>query len=423
MLATMEFAGKKLLDTSGLNHDNSIPGTKYPIARRSKLFRGSYMKHREWWSNREPHRDQKEYSLNPTDRGASIRRGTAKGLLYFCAVLFVSILFSAAAFAQNDVGTIVGYVTDPSGAVVNNAQVTATNEGTKAKRTTSTDAQGHYSFPNLPPAPYTISVVAPGFKEFASTANTLPTSTTIDIDTKLSVGAQSQTVNVSGTAAVLQTQSAAVQSEITGKRVQLQELNGRNPVYMAQYAPGVASGATISDFNFAFNSGDTFNINGARTQDTEYFIDGAPAVRTRDDGELIAGANTDAVQEMQVLTANYSAEYGGASGALVRIVTKSGTTNFHGSAYEYLRNSALNANTWQRNLNPATRYITNPFVYNNYGFSVGGPIWIPKVHITDPLRSRFFFINEDWVRYRQGTTSSQTEPTANARTEQWWNGS
>ena len=91
------------------------------------------MKHREWWSNREPHRDQKEYSLNPTDRGASIRRGTAKGLLYFCAVLFVSILFSAAAFAQNDVGTIVGYVTDPSGAVVNNAQVTATNEGTKAK--------------------------------------------------------------------------------------------------------------------------------------------------------------------------------------------------------------------------------------------------------------------------------------------------
>ena len=100
----------------------------------------------------------------------------------------------------------------------------------------------------------------------------------------------------------------------------------------------------------------TFNINGARTQDTEYFIDGAPAVRTRDDGELIAGANVDSVQEMQVLTADYSAEYGGASGAQVRIVTKSGTTNFHGSAYEYIRNAALNANTWTAQLESCDRY-------------------------------------------------------------------
>ena len=99
--------------------------------------------------------------------------------------------------------------------------------------------------------------------------------------------------------------------------------------------------------------GTSFNINGARTQDTLYTIDGAPAVRTRDDGEIIAGVKPDAVQEMQVLTAAYSAEYGGASGAQVRIVTKSGTTNFHGTAYEYLRNSAMNANTWTRNLNPA----------------------------------------------------------------------
>ncbi|MHB1857171.1 MAG: carboxypeptidase-like regulatory domain-containing protein [Acidobacteriaceae bacterium] len=331
-------------------------------------------------------------------------------------MLFVSILFSSAAFAQNDVGTIVGYVTDPSGAVIANAKVTATNEGTKSARTVTTDAQGHYAFPNLPPAPYTVKITAPGFKEFDSTANTLPTNTTIDIDAKLQVGAQSETVNVSGTAAVLQTQSAAVQAEVTGKRIQLQELNGRNPVYMAQYLPGVASGATISDFNFSFNSGDTFNINGARTQDTEYFIDGAPAVRTRDDGEMIAGANTDAVQEMQVMTADYSAEYGGASGAQVRIVTKSGTTDFHGSLYEYLRNSAMNANTWGRNLNPLTRHITTPFRYNNFGFSIGGPVWAPKVPVLDRLRNTFFFfINEDWVRYRQTTTTSQTEPTARMR--------
>ena len=343
-------------------------------------------------------------------------KGTAKALVFFCALLFVSVLFSKAAFAQADVGTIVGYVTDPSGAVVSGAKVTVTNQGTKASRTVTTDAQGHYAFPSLVPAPYSISVSAPGFQTYTSSNNTLPTNTTIDVDAKLSVGAQTQTIQVSSTAAVLQTQSAAVQAEITGKRVQLQELNGRNPVYMAQYLPGVASGATISDFNFSFNSGDTFNINGARTQDTEYFIDGAPAVRTRDDGEMIAGANTDAVQEMQVMTADYSAEYGGASGAQVRIVTKSGTTDFHGSAYEYLRNSAMNANTWGRNVSPTTRFITTPFRYNNFGFSVGGPVWAPKVPVLDKLRNKFFFfINEDWIRYRQEANTSQTEPTARMR--------
>ena len=373
------------------------------------------MKHQELLLNRGQYCNQKENTLSPTGNGVSSRRGTRKRLLYFCAVLFVSILFSSAAFAQNDVGTIVGYVTDPSGAVIANAKVAATNEGTKATRTVTTDAQGHYTIPNLVPAPYSVKVTAPGFKEFDSSANTLPSNTTIDVDAKLEVGAQSQTVNVSGTAAVLQTQSAAVQAEVTGNRIQLQELNGRNPVYMAQYLPGVASGSTIADFNFSFNSGDTFNINGARTQDTEYWIDGAPAVRTRDDGELIAGANTDAVQEMQVLTADYSAEYGGASGAEVRIVTKSGTTDFHGSAYEYLRNSAMNANTWQRNLSPTSRFAS-PFRYNNFGFSVGGPVWAPKVPILHRLRNTFFFfINEDWIRYRLTDSTSQTAPTARMR--------
>ena len=158
--------------------------------------------------------------------------------------------------------------------------------------------------------------------------------------------------------------------------------------------------------------GTPFNINGARTQDTLYTIDGAPAVRTRDDGELIAGVKPDAVQEMQVLTAAYSAEYGGASGAQVRIVTKSGTTNFHGRAYEYLRNSAMNANTWTRNLNPQTQF-PSPFVYNNFGFSVGGPVWAPKVPFLDGLRNKFFFfINEDWIRYRFAATQNMTVPTA-----------
>ena len=331
-----------------------------------------------------------------------------------CAALAlaVSILFSLPASAQNDVGSIVGFVADQSGAAVPGATVTITNEGTGEKRTVTTDAQGHYAVPNLAPTSYTMTAEAKGFQKFESTHNTLASNSTISIGASLTLGEATQTVEVTATAALLQTQSAAVQSEITGQQIQKQELNGRNPIYMTQLLPGSVSSATLGDFNFTFNSGDSFNINGARTQDTLYTIDGAPAVRTRDDGEIIAGVKPDAVQEMQVLTAAYSAEYGGASGAQVRIVTKSGTTSFHGSAYEYLRNSAMNANTWSRNLNPKTRF-PSPFVYNNFGFAVGGPVWAPKVPFLDSLRNKFFFfINEDWIRYRFAATQNMTVPTA-----------
>jgi Carboxypeptidase regulatory-like domain/TonB-dependent Receptor Plug Domain len=332
------------------------------------------------------------------------------GIICLCATLLLN-LSSNLALAQNDVGTIVGFVTDPSGAAVPGATIVATNEGTGEKRTVTSDSAGRYTLPNMVPTGYTLSVEAKGFQKFESAHNVLASNSTIDIDAKLTVGEASQTVEVTATAALMQTQSAAVQSEVTGDQVQKQELNGRNPIYMTQFLPGVVSTATLGDFNYAFNSGDAFIINGARPQDTIYTIDGAPAVRTRDDGEIIAGVKSESVQEMQILTADYSAEYGGASGAQVRIVTKSGTTNFHGAAYEYLRNSAMNANTWLRNQNPASLFPT-PFRYNNFGFAVGGPIWAPGVPFLDKLRNRFFFfVNEDWVRYRSATTNSATVPS------------
>jgi hypothetical protein len=353
--------------------------------------------------------------LAATAARASTRRAYISWLL---AALTMStcIFFSATAWAQNDVGSIVGFVTDSSGAAVPNAKVTIKNEGTGESRTVSTDGSGHYAVPNVPPTAYTMTAEATGFQKFESTHNVLASNSTISINAVLTLGAATETIEVTSTAALLQTQSAAVQSEIAGEQIQKMELNGRNPIYMTQFLPGVVSSTTLGDFNFAFNSGDSFNINGARTQDTLYTIDGAPAVRTRDDGEIIAGVNVDAVQEMQVITAAYSAEYGGASGAQVRIVSKSGTTNFHGGAYEYLRNSAMDANTWSRNLNPATRFAP-PFVYNNFGFSVGGPIWAPKVPFLDGLRNKaFFFVNEDWIRYRIAATQNMTVPTALMRT-------
>jgi hypothetical protein len=331
---------------------------------------------------------------------------------YATITICILIIFPLNSRAQSDVGTIVGFVRDQSGAVLPNAKVTIANEGTGEEHTVATDSQGHYTVPSLPPASYSVTAEASGFKKFTSSHNKLDSNSTISIDANLSVGAATQTVEVSDTASVLQTQSGAVQSEVTGTQVQNQELNGRNPLYMAQLLPGVRGGATLGDFNFAVGGGQPFQINGARTQDTMVTFDGAPAVRTRGNGAIIGVASVDATQEMQVLTANYSPEYGSAAGGQIRVVTKSGTSDFHGSLYEYLRNSALNANTWTRNLTPSTRFAA-PFVYNNFGFAVGGPLWIPKVGFTNALRHKFFwFVNEDWIRYRFTDTQQQAVPTA-----------
>jgi hypothetical protein len=343
----------------------------------------------------------------------TIHSKRALATVVYCCV-FIASLCGKTALAQNDVGSIVGFVTDQSGAVVPNAKVTATNEGTGETRIVTTDAEGHYTVPNLAPTIYTITAEAAGFERFISAHNRLASNSTVEVDAHLAVGSAAQTVTVSDTAVILQTQSAAIQSEITGTQVQTQELNGRNPIYMAQLLPGVISSATLGDFNFAFNSGDTFEINGARVNDSRYLIDGVMATRTRADGQIIAGVKPDAVQEMQVLTGDYSAEYGSASGAQVRIVTKSGTRNFHGTLYEYLRNSAMNANLWTLNLANQPRV---PFVYNNFGFAVGGPAWIPGASFLKPLRDRFFFfVNEDWVRYRFDATQTMAVPTALMRT-------
>ncbi len=138
---------------------------------------------------------------------------------------------------------------------------------------------------------------------------------------------------MTGTASVLQTQSGAVQSEITGQQIQKQELNGRNPLYHgAACFPGPVAAPRMGDFNFAVGGGQPFQINGARTQDTLVTFDSAPAVRTRANGAIIGVASVDATQELQVLTADYAPEYGSAAGGQIRVVTKSGTAQFHGSA-------------------------------------------------------------------------------------------
>jgi hypothetical protein len=335
---------------------------------------------------------------------------------WFCGVVFLACMVLAIpALGQSDVGSISGFVRDQSGAVVPNAQVTVLDESTGESHTATTDSQGHYTITNLRPATYSMTTEAKGFKKFTSVHNKLNASTALSMDADLAVGATTETVEVTATASVLQTESGSVQNQVTGQQISDQELNGRNPLYMGSLLPGLRSGSTLGDFNFAVGGGVPFQINGARTQDTLVTFDGAPAVRTRGSGAIIGVASVDATAEMQVLTADYQAEYGSAAGGQVRLVTKSGGQDFHGSAYEYLRNSAMNANTWTRNQNSTTRFAP-PFRYNNFGFTLSGPVWIPGVHWTDPLRQKlFWFVNEDWIRYRFTDTQTQAVPTVRMR--------
>ena len=333
----------------------------------------------------------------------------------FCALLSIAVFFSARAFAQSDVGSISGFIRDQSAAVVPAAQVSILDESTGEEHTATSDSQGHYTITNLRPAIYSMTVEAKGFKKFTSTHNKLDASTALSLDADLAIGAMNETVEVTATASVLQTESGSVQNQVTGQQISDQELNGRNPLYMGSLLPGLRSGSTLGDFNFAVGGGVPFQINGARTQDTLVTFDGAPAVRTRGSGAVIGVASVDATSEMQVLTADYQAEYGGAAGGQVRLVTKSGGRDFHGSMYEYLRNSAMNANTWTRNQSPTTQFAS-PFRYNNFGFTAGGPVWIPGFHATDPLRQKlFWFVNEDWIRYRFTDTQTQAVPTLRMR--------
>ncbi|HLH02379.1 MAG TPA: carboxypeptidase regulatory-like domain-containing protein [Bryobacteraceae bacterium] len=331
---------------------------------------------------------------------------------FLAPIAALALLFSIQSpklYAQSDAGTITGFVHDPSGAVVPNAKVTITSEATHEEHSVTSDTQGHYTVTNLLPGYYTMTAEVAGFKKFTSTHNKLEANSTIALDANLAVGQPTETVEVTATAAVLQTESGAVQSEVTGRQIQDQELNGRSPIYSAQMLAGVRSSSTLGDKQGLGPAGQPFNINGARSWDTMVYVDGAPALRTRANGAVIGVGNVDSTQEIQVLTADYQAEYGRASGGQIRVVTKSGTTDFHGSLYEYFQNSDMNANTWGRNLSKSTNFAS-PYRYNNFGFAIGGPVAIPGKW--EKFRNRFFwFVAEDWLKQRSTDTQTQAVPT------------
>ena len=265
-------------------------------------------------------------------------------------------------------GTILGQVSDPSGAAIAGATVKAENLGTGLARTAATNTDGVYLIPALPVGTYKITVEMAGFKVFAQTGITLQVGQNARVDVPLAVGAVTESVNVSASALSVDTQSTTIGSTVDNRRIVSIPLNGRNVLALAQLLPGVGTGNLPTAYTFS-RSGPTISISGSRTNQNNIMLDGTTLIGAMGNvGQNLPSPDT--LQEFRVLTNTFSAEYGRAAGGVFLAVTKSGTNEVHGSLWEFLRNDALNA----RNFFAAGK----PFLrQNQFGGSVGGPVVLP----------------------------------------------
>jgi outer membrane receptor protein involved in Fe transport len=305
------------------------------------------------------------------------------------ALLLLSVN-AGPALGQTDTGSINGTITDPTGAVVLGAKVSVKSVNTGLTRETSTNSSGIYTIPSLKPDEYIVTVLATGFQSVNQHVQ-VSVGGIVEVSVQLTVGKAVEFVEVTGAAEAneVNTESQTLSSVVTESQISnLPTSPTRNP-----YALVGTSGNVSEDSNS--NRGAGFAINGMRSASTNILLDGAENVDTYNAtvGQTVP---LDSVQEFSVLTNDFTAEYGRASGGVVNVVTKSGTNAFHGSAYEYNRVSALSSNTEQ---NDATDTTKGVFTRNNFGFAIGGPI------VKDKL---FFFNNTEWIRVRSASPIDYT---------------
>ena len=342
-------------------------------------------------------------------------RRTSFPIASFLAVTF-TVLLACHAGAQSDNSALSGGITDASGALITKAKVTVVNNATKAEQVVFSNESGNFTLPDIEPGNYTVRVERSGFQSLTLNDVRVDPSIGRRVDITLQVGDISSSVTVEANANAIQTESAVVGQLVTQEQVRSIQLNGRNPLYLSQLEPGVVRNASMA--SFAFGLDNSVNIGGARSQESLITIDGAPAVRTRSNGTSVGVADVDSTSQVQILTNSYQAEYGRSSGGQIRIVPKSGTSTFHGSAFEYIRNTAFNANTWQRKLPTNTLALRSKppgFRYNQFGWNLNGPVYIPRVFNKD--RSKLFFLlGQEYVRYNNDDTVFRRVPTALMRT-------
>jgi hypothetical protein len=331
-------------------------------------------------------------------------------------ILLVLFVLAIQGYAQSITGSLNGRVVDQQAAAVPNARVTAIEQSKNTEVTTNSTAAGDFSIPGLLPGTYTVTVEAQGFKKLTRANIALNASDKIALgDLIVEVGAVTESIEVSATAALLQTESVERGSAVTGQQVTNIATDGRAPLDMAKLIPGVqfTTGATYAVGNAA-NGANNFTANGTRPSQNQVTINGIGDVDTGNNGGMNVSVSNDAVQEFKVLTGTYQAEYGRSAGAQIQLVTKTGTEQYHGSGYLYHRNEGLNANTFLNNIRPQFGLAVIPkplFRYNDPGYNFGGPIAIPGVW-TRARNKAFFFWSQEWQEQLvPNTARNVTVPT------------
>ena len=313
-------------------------------------------------------------------------RGTKQTRLPLLWLLLLLLVASQNAFAQTVVGRISGTVQDANGASVPNATVKVINTANNSERTVTTDESGFYTITNLPVAIYTIEAEAKGYKKALVSGQSVTSDARLTVDLKLEVGEVSETVEIVGAAGeTVNTTSGEVSRVIDQQQVQNLALNGRNYIQLLSFVPGVA---LLNDDQLELTTSLATNnqsINGNRGQTNNVTIDGGFNLQSGSNASQINNLGIDYIQEVKIQTSNFSAEYGRNSGAQVSLVTRSGGNDFHGSAFEFLRNDKFDARSFFAPVRPTLRF-------NNFGYSIGGPIFKDKL---------FFFGGQEWKYIRR----------------------
>lgn len=328
--------------------------------------------------------------------------------LKILSLFFVSALVG---YAQNISGSITGRVIDQQGSAVPNASVTAKEPTKNVTASVKTNDSGDFTLAGLNPGFYNITIESAGFKKLETQNVALDANDKLALNNlTLQVGSLTEIVEVSGQAALLQTESVERSATISGKQIENLQVNGRNPLDLAKLIPGVVDTANFSVGGVGGLSG--LQVNGSRGTENQLTINGIGDIDTGANGSQNVTVSMDSYAEFKILTGTYQAEYGRNSGAQIALVTKSGSDQFHGSGYWYHRHEGLNANTF---INNARGLPRNLFRFNDPGYTIGGPIWIPKLlHAT---KDRFFFFwSQEWQEQLQPNTAKNvTVPTAGER--------
>ena len=325
--------------------------------------------------------------------------------LVVCAISFASLLILApSASAQKATGTITGTVTDPSGAVVPGATVTIVNERTSTARSATTNEQGSFSFPEVDAGTYALTVTKTGFKKQTQKNVELHVADVTNLNVKMEMGAATEVVEVQASALILNTSTGEVGNIMTGEQVRELPVNGRNFVQLTTLVPGAAVGESFDNKNKGLFAGVDISFSGSPSVDNQWTVDGAANNDIGSQRTILTYPSIDGIDEFKIQRNSYGPEFGGASGAQINVVTKSGSNQYHGSVYYFGRNDALNAKNFF--LGECTTggvgCRKNMLRRNDFGETLGGPIKKDKV---------YFFWSQEWNRERRGRVHTHWVPT------------